>query len=580
MSEKAAALKMIATLSAVIRVLLAATHPKNVAQENVVRHHLHPGLLHMIRFIHIKTGFQTAILLLIAISLIPGPVLADAESAYRQGISLQKQGRTEDAIHAYETALDQDPNHGQTHYELGWSYWVLGDWEKVVEHWQVAKKLGALASGGEQYLEEARRNLEGNLDQLVHPEIGAEASGYSSQTGKVILRLVARFQHYNPRPQHRTDHFDRYIFSPKSARFLADGSKVYVNALEGLTTVIYNPEKLRRTSVIVHRFNEKQKELFFDKDSSAWLAFPSSAPEYPNIFDGKPVESALSSDGKYLFVPYYRRSYDTFSVMPSAIAIIDTSTDQIVRVMSTGPIPKYVVASPDGGSLAVVHWGDNTVGFIDTSSRNPRQYRHGKLVTVGHRIDLTSIEKKDRDHGCGFCLRGAVFTNDSRYLLVARMGGGGIAVIDTKSMRHIGTVRGMRQTPRHLVLSSNGETLYLSSSFAGYVSAYRTRDLVNAALRGQITLPPLREAYTGPATRTIDISPDDRFIFAAVNKESKVVVLEASSLTKLLELPADSYPVGMALSPDGRQLWITSQGRKRRGGNAVSVYEIITDVSK
>jgi len=520
--------------------------------------------------------------LVLALFLILAPGIGslqatDADIAYKRGLILQQDRRTEDAIQAYREAIKLHPDHGPAHYEIGWSYWVLGDWPQVVEHWQAARSLGAMPASAEQYFAEARRNLAGDQIPLVRPDIGISASGRSESLGNISLELIARFQHYNPRPVNAGDRFDRFIFSPKSVRFLTDGTKAYVNALEGFATVVYDPKKLRRTNVIIHRFKSRHSGLFSVKEPGQWLPFPAGAPANPNEFDGKPVESALSVDGKYLWVPYYRRSYDNFSVMPSAMAVIDTQTDKIVRVMSTGPIPKYVVPSPDGKWLAVIHWGDNTVGLIDASSDDPRKFSHAGLVTVGTRVDLSQIEKKDRDHGCGYCLRGAVFSADSQYLLVARMGGGGIAVIDMLRQRYVGTVHGMRQTPRHLVLSSDGETLYLSSSFAGYVSAYRTRDLISAALRQQKTLRPLREAYTGPATRTIAISPDDRLIYAAINKESKIVVLEAKTLNKLLELASNSYPVGMAVSPDGQQLWVTAQGRNRRGGNSVTVYRVSTD---
>ena len=44
------------------------------------------------------------------------------------------------------------------------------------------------------------------------------------------------------------------------------------------------------------------------------------------------------------------------------------------------------------------------------------------------------------------------WTPDSKHLLVARMGGGGIAVIDVENRRHVGSVFGMKPTPRHLLL--------------------------------------------------------------------------------------------------------------------------------
>lgn len=502
----------------------------------------------------------------------------DADLAYQQGVTLQKERQTEAAIRAYKRALALNPRHGAAHYEIGWSYWVREQWPETVHHWQKAKQFGVKNSELDRYLDEARASLEGIQPPLVRVPIHTRSSAKLTNGKTLTLELIARFQHYNPRPTHKADHYDPYVFSPKSVRFSIDGSKAYVNALEGFTTLVFDPRTLKRRGKILHRFRERHAYLFHDEATGqSWFPFPAEAPEEPNIFSGKPVESALSVDGKYLWVPYYRRDYDRYSVMPSALAIIDVARDRIIRVMATGPIPKYIATSPDGNWVAVIHWGNNTVGLIDTRDPDPANYRHQTLIVVGNRIDLTSIDNRDRDHGCGFCLRGAVFTSDSKYLLVARMGGGGIAVLDIQSQRYLGTVKGMRQTPRHLILSSDGKTLFLSSSFAGYVSSYRVSDLVNTARRRQYLLAPLRESYTGSATRTIAISPDDKLIFAAVNKESKIVVLAADTLAPQLNIPADSYPVGMDVSPDGKQLWVTSQGRKRRGGNSVTVYRIRYD---
>ncbi|MEK7287111.1 MAG: peptidoglycan-binding protein, partial [Elusimicrobiota bacterium] len=59
-----------------------------------------------------------------------------------------------------------------------------------------------------------------------------------------------------------------------------------------------------------------------------------------------------------------------------------------------------------------------------------------------------------------------------------------------------------------------------------------------------------------------------------VNAESRLAVLRADDLTKETEISVDSFPVGLAVSPDGRWVWVTSQGRSLRGGNSVSIYEI------
>src|SRR5208282_2039398 len=106
-------------------------------------------------------------------------------------------------------------------------------------------------------------------------------------------------------------------------------------------------------------------------------------------------------------------------------------------------------------------------------------------------------EKLDRDKQCGYCLRGSVFTSDSKYLLVGKLSGGGIAVIDVQQMKYIGTVWGMRSTPRHLVLSQDGKTLFVSSNVGGYVSKFDTDAIVKAAGTTHPSVPALAKTHVG-----------------------------------------------------------------------------------
>ncbi|MCZ6472675.1 MAG: hypothetical protein O6934_04475 [SAR324 cluster bacterium] len=497
-----------------------------------------------------------------------------AEAAYQKGFALQSGMRTLEALAAYKEALRLNPFHGKANYEIGWSYWVLRDYEQVLRHWEVALRLKGGPPELPDFLAMARERLDGKVPDLVQVSIGTRVV---EQGGSGLsLELVARFQHYNPKPAHPADRFDRHVFSPKSVLFSASGGAVYVNALEGLTTLIYDPATLRKRRVIHHRFDAAEAGLFDSEVDQRYFA-PYAAfglPAQPNRFQGKPVEAAFSNGGRYLWISYYRRSYDKLGRLPSALAVLDVRTGRIVRVLPTGPIPKTLAVSPDGMLLAAVHWGDNTVGLIDTAADNPKGFRHLGEIVVGKRLPLHMDENVDRDHYCGFCLRGAVFTRDGRHLLVGRMGGGGIAVLDVAGRRHVGSVWGMKPTPRHLLLSPDGKRLFVSSSASGYVSVYRTAQLVDAALAGRRSLKPLLQAKVGRGARTIAITPDGRTLFVAVNRDSKVVALDTDGLQPRLEIPADSFPVGLAVSPDGTQLWVTSQGIKLRGGNSVSVYRI------
>jgi YVTN family beta-propeller protein len=505
------------------------------------------------------------------------------DQAYRRGLALQQERRTLEAIAAYEQALKLDPFHARAHWEIGWSFWVLTKWPEVVRHWEIARDLKLAEPELEEYLQRARDQLEGKAEPLVRAPIGTRAvwlppAGSLPGQKALSVELFARFQHYDPEPENPADRFDRFVFSPKSVHFAA--GKVYVNALEGFSTLVFDPISPARSKVIPHRFEGDEPVFDGGKNGAGgaagptWATFPKGAPAERNRFAGKPVEFASTHNGRYLWVSYYRRDFDKNGVMPSAVAVIDTRRDEIVRVIDSGPIPKFLAASPDGHWLAVSHWGDNTVGLIDVSAPEPAGFRRAALITVGKRLSLAGAENVDRDRYCGYCLRGTVFTADSRYLLVGRMGGGGIAVLDVEARKYLGTVEGMPPTPRQLELSRDGERLYVGSNQSGQVSLYRTADLVQAARSGRRTLPALREGRTGAGTRTIALSPDGALVYAAVNNGSKVVVLDAETLEQRLEIPADSYPVGLAVSPDGGQLWVTSQGRGLRGGNSISVYRV------
>ena len=82
------------------------------------------------------------------------------------------------------------------------------------------------------------------------------------------------------------------------------------------------------------------------------------------------------------------------------------------------------------------------------------------------------------------------------------------------------------------------------------------------------------DVFVGGGARTLEVSPDGRWLFVAVNGAAEVAVVDAQSMTVVSRIRADSYTVGLAVSPDGRQVWTTSQGKRGKGGNSVCVYRV------
>lgn len=405
---------------------------------------------------------------------------------------------------------------------------------------------------------------------VVHPALGDVTCSADSALKVTFIR---QYQHFNPA---LTKTSDSDIFSPKSASIHPDGSKFYVNSLEGCKTVVYDMRTGDKLKVIDYRFETKRDAALFSTPSSL---FPFRFyKENLNTFAGKPVEGAFSHGGRYFWVPFYRRTFDLNAQEPSAMAIVDTRSDSIVLVMETGPLPKMVCASHDGRYMVVSHWGDNTVGVIDIHSDNPREWKYVNLYVIDRKLDLnfSLTTPVDRDNGDGWLLRGTVFTPDDRYLLVGCMGkGGGIAVIDMKEQRYLGRMQGMRANVRHLVIRDGW--LYLSINRAGYVQRIRLDKFIEAipSMSNHIgKVAGWEECKVGAGARTIELSPDGRYVYAACNIDSKLCVVDTQTMKLIASIDVDSYPVGLDVSKDGRTIITTSQGRGSRGGNAVNVFQV------
>lgn len=407
----------------------------------------------------------------------------------------------------------------------------------------------------------------------------------SAGSPELTLKLVARIQSTNRRTGNSADHFDNAINSPKSALILektVNGKsvkKLYINNLEGFTTSVYDMnDSLKRVAVIKHHFRLRDSRLFKETDFPGYT-FNKTVLQ-PNVFTGKPVEMCASNNGKYLWVPYYRRSFDKLSAQPSAIALIDADSDKIIRVFPAAPLPKMIACSPDDKYVAVTNWGDNTVHLIDISSGDPNKFRYIAHFVVDHQLKMqfsdTTGRGHLRDHECGFCLRGTVFTPDKKYLFVGRMGGGGIAVFDLDAKKYIGTIFGTNHNVRHLAI--NGDFLFLSSNSDGFVEKASWKELINLFLvkpqSNQLNYNKWQKTFTGRGARTIALTGDGAYLFSSANQESMISIVRTRDMKVIGSIKADPFPVGMAIDRSNKYLVVTAQGKGEKGGNSVMIYEI------
>ena len=402
---------------------------------------------------------------------------------------------------------------------------------------------------------------------VVHSKVGDKLT---TKNGELTIKCIGQKHGFG-----RGESYDADIRSPKSASFVPSGKKFYINSLEGGKTVAYETEGLKKIKTINHNFDTGTGDLWLQP--SGFYQFTHYPGGENKSFMGKPVEEAITRDGKYMFVPYYRRTFDINAQDPSALAVIDVEKDEIVMMTETGPLPKMVAISNDGNLLAITHWGDNTVGFMDISDQDIRRWHHLKPITVGHKLNLNySLTKSlDRDSGSGYSLRGTVFLPGDSLLLVSGMGGP-LAVIDVKKMEWLGMIPSLSQM-RHVIVK--GGNIYMSRNSSGEVYSVPLDSLTKAIAeqrdsRKEFKVNGVRKVKVGGGARTLKASPSGRYLFVACNSSSALYVVDAEKMEVIGHIAVDSYPVGLDISPDGKYVIVTSQGRKNGGGNAVNIYEV------
>lgn len=344
-------------------------------------------------------------------------------------------------------------------------------------------------------------------------------------------------------------HRDSELLSPKSALFHPTKQKLYINALEAGKTLVYSTPDYKKLATINHSFGSH------------------SALEPGSKFFGKPVEGWFTHAGKYLWVTYYRWSDDAFAVKDSGFAVIDTDTDKILKAYPTGNIPKFITADPQSGRLAVTLWGDNTVELYDIS--NPAfvtDLSAHKVGTVAVGPPVHAEPGSDRDRTCGLCLRGTAFLPGTSLLAVARMGGGGLALIDTTTQQVVRNLFQVPQTPRHLQVY--GDWLYLSANVSGTVGRIRLADLQKAAVTPGFE-PSVESQKVGAGARTLKVAGDK--VYVALNGSKEVVSMNLD-FTDAQRVAAPAFPVGLDVARG--QLAVTSQGRQGVGGHRVWIYAL------
>lgn len=207
----------------------------------------------------------------------------------------------------------------------------------------------------------------------------------------------------------------------------------------------------------------------------------------------EPVEAAFSEGGRLAWVSLYNSS---------KVLVIDTRA---------------------GAWVYVANWNSNTVTVIDAKLR-------AKVADVP--VPGTP--------------RGICFSPSGDFAYVCIMGGSELAEIDVAAGHRISRHIPCGSNPRHVVVSRDGNVLFVSNNGPGTVTLVdRTGGLVIDIIK------------VGGQARTIALAPDGRYLFVCNYGEDTVGCVDLFARTQLFTVTA-SRPIGMTVSARGDRLFISN----------------------
>ena len=234
---------------------------------------------------------------------------------------------------------------------------------------------------------------------------------------------------------------------------------------------------------------------------------------------GNVVESVLSPDGATLYVSNFRRG---------SVQFIDLQTKTVTQEIKTGENPKVLALSPDGKTLFAANWSSNSVAQIDTEKAEVVRTLHvgrqprGMAVATSGTLYVANFWGESIDVFTGLGPAGAAEPTRTR----------------TKTCK----------VPRHLALSPDEQTLYVSCLTASQLVAY------DAA-----SMKVVHRAQIGRAPKSISVSADGKYVYSADYGESRsVTVVDTSDFTaRVFPVPGMDRGSGVVVTADGKHALVT-----------------------
>lgn len=286
--------------------------------------------------------------------------------------------------------------------------------------------------------------------------------------------------------------------------------------------------------------------------------------------------------------------------------VLDLGSGRTLATLPTGRAPHEVATSHDGHWAVVSNYGirgepGNSLTVIDLSAPVPTVVRtidlgeyhrpHGSAFLPGDTTLLVTVEANQSvlvvDLASGTVVgkipttqRGShmlALTADGRRAFTTNVPDGTISELDIADRAFVRTIP-VAHAVEGIAVSPRGDQVWVGSNQAKTVSIVTPATGAVADTIGGFGLP-YRMAVTHDGRTAIVTDPAEgavRFIDAATRTEIGRVSFPPDSVVPTAEFPGSSSPEGITLTPDGRTVFVTLQGRNRVAAIDVATRRVLT----
>ncbi len=232
----------------------------------------------------------------------------------------------------------------------------------------------------------------------------------------------------------------------------------------------------------------------------------------------------------YLFVPN-RNSAD--------VAIVDTTSDEVIAHMPVGRVPHQVAVSADRMKMVTSNTADDTVTVTDLTGEAP-----AATIELGHEPEHMEIGP------------------DGGIVAIGNIGAGTVSLVSLDDETELARVDGLYE-PHNMTFSPDGSLLYVGNLGADVVSVIdvASAEVVNEIPVGEpqtVASEGASDTYQGIINVTSTV--DGRYGFAAFGEGDAMAVIDLESQETVRTLALGDLPWRAYATADGRYMITPNNG--------------------